>query len=60
MNDFQLYLHNFWVFVTVIPAISNDNTLALTLSMEFTCPHVSGSTSGKILMGCAPLGFPLG
>ena len=35
-NDFQLYLHNFWVFVTVIPPISNDITLALTQSIEFT------------------------
>ena len=30
-NDFQICLHNFWVFVTVIPALRNVNTLALTL-----------------------------
>ena len=36
-NEFQLYLHTFWVFVTVIPAISNDNTLALTRSKEPFC-----------------------
>ena len=59
-NDSQVYILNFSVFVTVIPAISNDNTLALTCSIEFTCPHVSGSTSGKTLGGFAPLGFPLG
>ena len=47
------------LFVTVIPAISNENTLlALTRSIEFTCPCVSGSTSGKTLVGCTPLGFP--
>ena len=52
-NEFQLYLHTFWVFVTVIPSISNDNTLALTRSIEFTCPRVSGSTSGKTQGGAA-------
>ena len=57
-NDSQVCILNFSVFVTVIPAISNYSTLGLTRSIEFTCPRVSGSTSGKTLWPACPWVFP--